>query len=79
MSSLENVEDGSLELELESERGKHPKWLSLMADENFKKETKQYVLDNGYIKGMPNLTLQKFVSWIKESKSVDVCTSTASV
>ena len=79
VSSLENVEDGSLELELESERGKHPKWLSLMADENFKKETKQYVLDNGYIKGMPNLTLQKFVSWIKESKSVDVCTSTASV
>ena len=50
MSSLENVEDGSLELELESEKGKHPKWLSLMADKNFKKEAKQYVLDNGYIK-----------------------------
>ena len=57
---------------------KHPKWVSLMVDKNFKKKAREYVLDNGYIKDKPNLTLQNFVSWVKEKKSVEVCASTAS-
>ena len=40
---------------------------------------KQYILDNGYRKGQPNLTLQKLFSWIKETKDVDICMSTVSI
>ena len=50
-----------------------------MVDENFRKEAKQYVVDNGYIKGKPNLTLQQFVTWVKEQHGIEVCTSTASL
>ena len=79
VSSLEDIVDNQLELELDSGRGKHPKWVSLTADENFKKEMKQYILDNGYRKGQPNLTLQNLFSWIKETKDVDICMSTVSI
>ena len=79
LSNFDDVSDERLELELVSGRGKHPKWVSLMVDENFRKEAKQYVLDNGYIKGKPNLTLQQFVTWVKEQHGIEVCTSTASL
>ena len=59
ISNLDDVTDNRLELELMSERGSHPKIESLMSDENFRKEAKQYVLENA--KGRPNLTLQQFV------------------
>ncbi len=79
LSNIDDVTDERLELELVSGRGKHPKWVSLMVDENFRQEAKQYVLDHGYIKGKPNLTLQQFVSWVKDQHGTDVCTSTASL
>ena len=46
---------------------------SLMHDENFRCEAKQYVLDN------PNLTLQQFVDWVKEEKDTEVSITTVSV
>ena len=58
VSSIDDVTDESLALQLSSRRGKHQKRGSLMDDENFRKEAKQYVLDDGYVKGKPNLTLQ---------------------
>ena len=79
LSTIDDVTDERLELELVSGRGKHPKWESLMADENFRKEAREYVLENGYVKGKPNMTLLEFVSWLKEHKKVEVCTSTASL
>ena len=79
LSNIEDVTDERLSLELSSSRGKHPKWVSLMDDENFRKEAKRYVLDNGYVKGRPNLTVQHFVQWVKDEKGVKVCTSTASL
>ena len=36
LTSLENVMDDRLDKELESGKGKHPKWVSLISDENFK-------------------------------------------
>lgn len=57
---------------------RHPKWQSLVHDENFTTEARQYVRENGYVKGRPNLTLEKFASWVKEEWSTDICTSTAS-
>ncbi|ORU94723.1 MAG: hypothetical protein A6F71_09525 [Cycloclasticus sp. symbiont of Poecilosclerida sp. M] len=78
LSCIEDVTDMSLETELKSSRGRHPKHMSLMTDENFRTDACQYVRENGYIKGKPNLTLDKFVSWVKESWNADVCTSTAS-
>ena len=41
--------DERLEMELESGKGKYPKWVSLMTDENFKMEARQYALDSGYV------------------------------
>ena len=79
VSSVDDITDERLELELMSGRGSHSKWVTLIADENFRKEAKEYVLENGYVKGKPNLTLQKFVSWVKEHKGVDICVATASL
>ena len=36
--------DDRLDKELESGRGKHPKWVS---DENFRTDVRKFVLDNG--------------------------------
>lgn len=47
ISNIDDVTDKSLELELLSNRGKHPKWLSLMTDENFKQDAREYILKNG--------------------------------
>ena len=78
-ANLDDITDYRLELELESSRGKHPKWFSLLADENLKGQLKKYVLDNGYVKGRPNLTLQMVIDWVKESEGVEICKSTASL
>lgn len=56
------LEDEQLEMELESGRGKHPKWISLIHDENFWKEAK----------GKPNLTLDDVVKWVKDTYDVEV-------
>ena len=78
-SNIDDITVERLEMELSSSRGKHIKWKSLMHDENFRCEAKQYVLDNGYIKGKPNLTLQQFVDWVKEEKDTEVSITTVSV
>ncbi len=44
-----------------SNKGKHPKWVSLMEDESFKLDATEYVRERGYVKGKPNLTLMDFV------------------
>ena len=78
-TSLENVTDDRLDKELESGRGKHPKWISLISDENFRADVRKFVLDNAFVKGRPNLTLQAVVTWMKETHEVDVCKSTLSL
>ena len=78
LTNLEDVTDQQLERELESGRGRHPKWVSFMADEDIQQEVRTFVLDNGYRKGEANLTLQQLATWIKEKYMVEVCTSTVS-
>ena len=53
VSNIDDVTDESLELELKSERGCFPKCKSLLSDENFRKEAKKYVLENGMSKVDP--------------------------
>jgi len=50
-----------------------------MADENFRRQAKKFVIENGYAKGKPDLTLQQFVEWVKETQNVDVCMATISI
>ncbi len=56
-ANIYDVDDETLEAELMSSRGKHPKLLSLMHNESFKLEALEYVREYGYKKGAPNLTL----------------------
>ena len=79
ISNIDDITDDILTMELESGRGRHPKWVSLMSDEIFRKEVKEYVLENGYVKGRPNLTLQQLLEWVKEHHGVEVCSSTMSL
>ena len=79
LSNLDDVTDERLDKELESGRGRHPKLVSQMSDEGFRRSVKKYVLDNGYMKGKPNLTSQQVATWLKEEHSLDVCTSTVSL
>ncbi len=76
LSSLEDLTDKRLDDELESGRGKHPKWLSLIQDENFRCDLRNLVVEKGYVKGRPNLTLQDVITWLKEKYEVDVCKTT---
>ena len=78
-SNIDDITDKGLEAEITSSKGKHPKWVSHIADENFQKEVREYVRETGYSKGKPNLTLQTFIAWVEEKKGVTVCSSTASV
>ena len=79
ISNIDDVSDEKLELELSSNMGRHPKWVSLMSDEKFRKEARRFIADNGYVKAKPNLTLSNFTKWVKEEKGVSICISTASV
>jgi hypothetical protein len=78
ISNLDDITDDQLNRELESGKGRHPKWVSLMSDEGFQEDVKQYVLEHSYVKGKPNMTLQQLVLWLKETHQVEVCTSTVS-
>ncbi len=44
-SSLEDVTDQLLDNELESERGKHPKWIALNSNENFQVDVRKFVCE----------------------------------
>jgi hypothetical protein len=75
--NIDNVSDEVLESELSSSRGKHPKWISLIHDENFQLQAAEYVREHGYVKGAPYLTLADFVHWVNEEWGVEVCRETA--
>ncbi len=75
LTSLEDVTDEVLQQELQSDRGKHPKWVSLISDENVKAAVKSFIHENGYVKGRPNLTLMDVVSWVKAAYDVEVSKS----
>ncbi len=79
VTSLENVTDEILDMQLESERGKHPKLVSLMSDENFQADVRKFVQENSNVKGRPNLTLQDVVTWLHETHHVEVCKSNVSL
>jgi hypothetical protein len=76
IANIDDVTDDRLERELSSNRGKHPKWISLMHDEDFRLEATQYIRGHGYVKGAPNLTLAEFVHWVAEEWKVEVCEET---
>lgn len=75
-ASIDDITDNRLEFELASNRGKHPKWISLMHDEEFRLEATQYVREHGYVKGAPNLTTTEFARWVAEKWDVQVCEET---
>ena len=77
VANIDDVDDETIEAELTSSRGKHPKWNSLMHDENFRLEATEYVRVHGYLKGTPNLTLADFVRWVNEEWKVEICEETA--
>ncbi len=51
LTSVDDTTDEALTRELDSARRKHPKFVFLMADENFRAEIIQYIRENGYVKG----------------------------
>ncbi len=76
LSSLQDLTDERLDDELESGKGKYPKWLSLIQDENFRCDLRNLVVEKGYVMGHPNLTLQDVITWLKKKYEVDVCKTT---
>ena len=78
ISSIDDVTDEVLKVKFSSNKGRHPKWVSLIHDENFKLKARKYIRQNAFVKGKPNLTLQQFVSWVKDEWGTEICTATAS-
>ena len=74
----ENVTDELIEDQLSSERGhRHTCPSSLIHDENFRLAARSYVRENAYIKGEPNLTVDKFALWVEKEYQSKVHTETA--
>jgi hypothetical protein len=49
LGTIANIDDESLEAELISSRGKHPKWNSLVHEESFQLDATEYVREHGSI------------------------------
>lgn len=71
------VDDVEMEEILSSERGKSPSYLSsLIHNEKFQPEAREFVREHAY-KGEPNLTIQDFKDWIKDTYNTSVHNETA--
>ncbi len=75
---MDDATDEALTRELDSARGKHPKFVSHMADANFRTEIIHYLRERGYIKGEPNLTILNICSWVRENYEDDISKSSMS-
>ena len=78
ISCLEDIEDEELSDALSSNRGCYTRVVSLINDETFTLEAAKFVRAHGYRKREPNLTLDKFVEWVKDKHGKSICISTAS-
>ena len=68
----------TIESELSSERGvHHSNPSSLIHDEQFKLAARQYVRENSYKKGEPNLTIGKFSEWVETAYNMKIHHETA--
>ena len=76
--SLEDVTDKQLHDELESDRGKHPKWTSLFSDENFGSEVRRFVCDKHMSRVVQTSLCRMWCSGL-DSYKVEMCKSTVSV
>ena len=65
------------DLLLSSNRGHHPKVTSLIHDEEFQMKAREYVRENAYVRGKPNLTALHFAQWVKKESEVEICEQTA--
>ena len=63
---------------LSSNRGCYTKVVSLINDETFTLEAAEFVRAHGYRKEEPNLTLDKFMEWVKDKHGKSICIATAS-
>ena len=79
VGNIDDVDDDEIATELESNKGKHPKSLSLFMDEQFQLDAREHVRSVGYIKGAPNMTLLDFVQWVEDKWGLKVTRETARV
>ena len=77
-ATISCLEDEELSDALSSNRGCYTKVVSLTNDETFTLEAAEFVRAHGYRKGEPNLTLNKFVEWVKDKHGKSICIATAS-
>ena len=76
--SPDNIIDELIEEQLSSERGhSHTSPSSLIHNEDFRLAARTYVRENAYVKGEPNLTVEKFAAWIDTSYNAKVHAETA--
>ena len=65
--TAEEMDDTAVETLLSSERGKGIKNpLSLIHDQDFRLEAREYVRANSYKRDEPNLTADMFQKWVQE-------------
>ena len=77
-TSPDNVNDECIEDELSSERGhSHSSPSSLIHDEQFQLEARTYIRQNAYVKGEPNLTVDKFMEWVASTYKTTIHKETA--
>ncbi len=75
---MENIDDDFVETELSSERGhatSNPG--SLLYDEEFRLQARQYVHENACKTGEPNMTVKQFHEWVMAKFQVKICEETA--
>ena len=77
-TAAEEMDDTAVEILLSSDQGKgvtNP--LSLIHDEQFRLQAREYVRANSCQRGEPNLTADMFQKWVKEQFECEISTETA--
>ena len=74
---VDEVDNDLIKDIITSNRGHHPKSLTLMACKEFQKDARQFVHKNACVKGQPNLTSRDFAEWVKANWGHDIADDTA--
>ncbi len=77
---IDNFDDEQVEQVLSSERGQGAEnFNSLVQEESFQLEARQFVRQNANKKGEPNLTAEMFQQWVCDKYRTKICKETARV
>ena len=76
-TSPDDIDAEMVQSLLVSDRGRSKRSEILFHDEGFRLDAREFVRENGYVRGKPNMTCQMFRDWIHETQDLKISYETA--